>query len=58
MSGPLDELNGEFSAEDEVDVPDEPGPALLGRTPAVGSIRRSQGMPVLRDEVKDQMEGR
>lgn len=41
--------------EDEVDIPSEPGPALAGRTPAVGSIRRSQGFPVLRDELAEEM---
>lgn len=38
-------------ASDMLDVPDNPGPAVAGRTPVVGSIRRSQGMPVLRDQL-------
>lgn len=55
MTGPLDELQGEFNASDEVEIPDEPGPSLLGREPVVGSVRRSQGMTVLRDEVDEQL---
>lgn len=33
------------------DVPRNPGPAALGHTPLVGSVRRSNGMRVVRDEV-------
>lgn len=36
---------------DELEVPDEPGPAAAGRTPLVGTVRRSNGMPVVRDEL-------
>lgn len=38
-------------ASDALDIPDNPGPAVAGRTPVVGSVRRSQGMPVLRDQI-------
>lgn len=41
---------------DAVDVPDEPGPALAGRTPLVGSVRRSNGMPVVRDQLSGMMD--
>lgn len=41
--------------QDELNIPDDPGPALAGKTPALGSIRRKNGMPVLRDELKDQL---
>jgi len=44
------------SGMSELDVPSDPGPALAGRTPVVGTVRRSQGMMVLRDEVKDRLE--
>jgi len=47
------EVNQLEDYSEEVDIPSEPGPALLGRTPAVGSFRREQGIPVLRDELKD-----
>lgn len=36
-------------------IPSNPGPAALNRTPVVGSVRRSQDMPVLRDELQDMM---
>lgn len=36
---------------DKANIPDNPGPAALGHTPLIGSVRRSQGMPVLREEV-------
>lgn len=40
---------------DAVDVPSEPGPALAGRTPIVGSLRRSNDMPVARDQLGDML---
>jgi hypothetical protein len=36
-----------------VDVPDYPGPAALGHEPLIGSVRRENDMPVLREEVVD-----
>jgi len=51
----LDE--SEFSQDmlgDEIDAPDDPGPAVMGKTPVLGTLRRSQGFPVLRDELKDE----
>lgn len=39
--------------ETDVELPDDPGPALAGKTPVVGSVRRGLDMPVLRDELKD-----
>jgi len=32
---------------------DEMGPRAAGRTPAVGSIRRERGIPVVRDQVPE-----
>lgn len=37
-------------------VPDNPGPAVLGRTPALGSLRRDSGMPVIRDNLSGVMQ--
>lgn len=37
----------------DVEIPENPGPALAGKTPLVGSVRRGLDMPVLRDELKD-----
>lgn len=41
---------------ENVDVPDEPGPAVAGRTPVVGTVRRSNGLPVARDQLSGAME--
>lgn len=38
---------------DSVQVPDYPGPNVLGHTPLLGSVRRSNDLPVIRDEVAD-----
>jgi hypothetical protein len=56
MSGTLDELDTEFSATDDVEIPENPGPAILDREPVVGSVRRSQGMTVIRDEVSEKLD--
>lgn len=40
--------------QSEINTPSDPGPAVLGRTPLVGSVRRSQGLPVIRDEVGEE----
>lgn len=36
-------------------MPDDPGPAAAGRTPLVGTVRRSNNMPVVRDQLKGAM---
>lgn len=36
-------------------VPNNPGPAAAGRTPLVGTVRRSNGMPVARDQLSGLM---
>jgi len=40
-----------FLREGEIVIPEKPGPKILGREPLIGSVRRSMGLPVLRDEV-------
>lgn len=50
----LSELDLDVSEED---IPDEPGPAVLDRTPVVGTVRRSNGLPVARDEVAENLSG-
>ena len=53
-----EELNLEEMAEGvdaDLDVPEDPGPALMGKTPVLGQLRRQNDMPVLRDELKDQL---
>lgn len=37
----------------DVELPDDPGPALMGKTPVVGTVRRGLDMPVLREELSD-----
>jgi len=34
-------------------LPDDVGPKALGRTPAIGSLRRERGMTVIRDQVPE-----
>ena len=38
---------------DSLEAPSYPGPNLLGHTPLIGSVRRSNDLPVIRDEVAD-----
>jgi len=42
---------------EEADLPDpnEAGPAILGREPVIGSVRREQGSLVIRDELKKEL---
>jgi len=40
-----------------VDFPSNPGPNALGHTAVVGSLRRSNDLPVLRDELTKQLDG-
>ena len=40
-----------FLREGEIVIPEKPGPKILGREPLIGSVRRSMGLPVLRDEM-------
>ena len=51
----LEDLDLEVSEEDIPD-PDEAGPSAAGRTPAIGTLRRKNGIPVIRDEVPNLME--
>lgn len=39
--------------ESDIELPDDPGPALMGKTPVIGSVRRGLDIPVLRDELRD-----
>ena len=36
-----------------LNIPSNPGPAVAGRTPLVGSLRRSRDMMVLRDRLRN-----
>ena len=42
--------NADFSS---VEMPDNPGPSIAGRTPAIGSFRRENDIPVVRDNLPD-----
>lgn len=37
-------------------VPDDVGPAITGGTPLIGSLRRENDLPVLRDELSEEIE--
>ena len=47
--GPLSDID----LSQGMSVPDEPGPAMMGRTPVIGQIRRARDLPVLRDRLPD-----
>lgn len=46
----------DFGAGEDVDIPDDPGPAVAGKTPILGSLRRNNGIPVARDELGEEFE--
>lgn len=52
------ELPDDLSVEEL--VPDDPGPAITGNTPVLGSLRRGDDVPadvpVLRDQIKKQLD--
>lgn len=48
-------LGTDSAVEEEVDIPEDPGPAVLDKTPVLGSVRRSNDLPVLRDEIKEEL---
>lgn len=55
---PEEEFNLESVGEGidmELDAPEDPGPALMGKTPVLGQLRRENDIPVLRDELKEEM---
>lgn len=49
----MDELP--FGQMGGANLPNNPGPALTGRTPVIGALRRQNGLPVLRDMLSDMM---
>lgn len=49
------ELNAPDADDIDAEVPEDPGPALMGKTPVIGTVRRNNNLPVLRDELKDQL---
>ena len=49
------ELNAPDPDDIDAEVPEDPGPALMGKTPVIGTVRRNNDLPVLRDELKDQL---
>lgn len=54
-----DELNLESVGEGvdmDIEAPEDPGPALLGKTPVIGQLRRENDLPVIRDEVAEELE--
>lgn len=55
MSLTLEDLETADVEQADIPDPDEAGPALLGREPVFGSVRRKQGVPVIRDELKEEL---
>lgn len=58
----IEELRRMAAAEgSDIEIPDDVdmedvGPALLGKKPLIGSFRRENDMPVLRDEIGEKIE--
>lgn len=59
----LNQLQGNSTSENmgqsgsigsRLNIPENPGPALAGRTPLVGTLRRSNDLPVVRDSLRNQ----
>jgi len=50
-----DELDVEVPEELDVEAPEDPGPALMGKTPVVGTLRRENDVPVLRDKLAESL---
>lgn len=48
VGGLLEKLG---SPEREIEIPENPGPKILGRNPLIGVIRRALDLPVIRDEL-------
>ncbi len=48
IGGLLEKLS---SPEREIEIPEKPGPKILGRDPLIGTLRRALDIPVLRDEM-------
>jgi hypothetical protein len=40
----------------DADIPDNPGPAALGHTPLIGSLRRGNDIPVVRERVVEEVD--
>lgn len=51
-----DRLDIDPVTEDDIPDTDEAGPAILGRTPVVGMLRRKNDEPVVRDKIKDELD--
>jgi len=45
------------SLDTDIEInPDDRGPAILGKEPVIGELRRDQGVPVIRDEIKEELD--
>lgn len=51
-----DNLDMARDGKDNVDVPSNPGPNALGHKPLIGSVRRSNGIPVVRDRAAEEID--
>lgn len=43
--------NVDRAVAESADIPEDPGPSVLGKTPVIGSVRRANDLPVVRDEL-------
>ena len=49
------QLEGMEEIEEQIDFPNDPGLAIRGKTPIIGELRRKNDIPVIRDEVVDEL---
>lgn len=50
------EEDGNIEYQQNLQIPKSPGPAALGHEPLIGSVRRSNGIPVIRDRVVEEVD--
>lgn len=48
------QLEGMEEIEEQIDIPNDPGLAIRGKTPILGELRRKNDIPVIRDEVAEE----
>lgn len=42
--------------QNNIDLPRNPGPSAVGHTPLIGTVRRNNGVPVVRERVVEELD--
>lgn len=50
----IEDAQSSVQGDDDL-IPEDPGPALIGKTPVIGQVRRNNDLPVLRDELAEEL---